>query len=198
MMRDGEIPAAMGTNMPLLSILGYGGADDERIDITGQHDDDGGIEYEDSDNHEESSMIRNNLFTIAGQASSLHDMLDDGDDLPEWVQEKLAVAASMIDTVHDYLKAEMAHQDIHEAKRKPWYMKKRRGSKRSMEAHWYEKSAVKESDSPAAAGPGTKKPPQSKKPKPFSGAGKSEDLDANGKPLKTLTVDELDIYKKHR
>lgn len=198
MMRDGEMPASAGSKMPLLSILGLGTGEDGRVSISGQHDDDGGIEYEDSDSYEESSMIKNNLFTIAGQASDLHDMIADGDDLPEWVQEKLAVAASMIDTVHDYLKAEMAHQDMHEAKRKPWYMKKRRGSKRQASAHWYEKSAVSEGDGPTVTGPGTKKPPQSKKPKPFSGAGKTEDLDADGKPLKTLSVDELDIYKKHR
>jgi hypothetical protein len=197
MMRDGEMPASVGSHIPLMDILGYGDGG-EVVKVTGQHDHDDGIEYEDSDSFEESSMVRNNLFTMAGQASKLHDMIESGDDLPEWVQEKLAVAASMLDTVHDYLTAEMAHQDMHEAKRKPWYMKKRRGGRRAAESHWYEKMAVKEGDGPTVSGPGSVKPPQSDKPKPFSGAGKSDDMDADGKPLKPKKVSELDIYKKHR
>lgn len=52
---------------------------------------------------QESNMIRSNLFIMAKKANTLHDEISSGDDLPEWVQEKIAVAGSMIDSVYDYL-----------------------------------------------------------------------------------------------
>jgi len=52
---------------------------------------------------QESNMIRSNLFTMAKKAYEMHDKIMEGDDLPEWVQEKIAVAGSMIDSVYDYL-----------------------------------------------------------------------------------------------
>ena len=137
MAREGDLPAAIGSALPMLDILGYGGGD-ERVAMTGQHDDDMGIEYEDSDNYEESSMIRNNLYKVAEQSAALHDAIEDGDDLPEWVQEKIAVASEMMDVVYDYLYAEMAHSDdMHEGK-KPWYMKKRKNMKKTNESEWYD------------------------------------------------------------
>lgn len=139
MAREGELPNALAAAMPMLDVLGYGGDSDGggRVVMTGQHDDDGGIEYEDSDSYEESSMIRNNLYTLANQAKELHDALEEGDDLPEWVQEKIAVAGEMMDVIYDYLQAEMAHGGMHEAK-KPWYMKKRKNMKKANESEWYD------------------------------------------------------------
>jgi hypothetical protein len=55
---------------------------------------------------EETGMIKSNLFTTGQKAHELHDMINDYDDLPEWVQEKIAVIDSMMGTVHDYLKYE--------------------------------------------------------------------------------------------
>lgn len=137
MAREGELPAAIGSALPMLDILGYGG-DQERVAMTGQHDHDMGLEYEDSDDYEESSMIRNNLYKVAEQSAALHDAIEDGDDLPEWVQEKIAVASEMMDVVYDYLHAEMAHgEDMNEGK-KPWYMKKRRNMKKTNESEWYD------------------------------------------------------------
>ena len=52
---------------------------------------------------QESDMIRSNLFIMAKKANAMHDEIRSGDDLPEWVQEKIAVAGSMIDSVYDYL-----------------------------------------------------------------------------------------------
>jgi len=48
-------------------------------------------------------MIRSNLYVMSQQAQEMHDMVGMNDDLPEWVQEKIAVAGSMIDSVYDYL-----------------------------------------------------------------------------------------------
>lgn len=52
---------------------------------------------------QESDMIRSNLFTVASKAYELHNMIGERDDLPEWVQEKIAVIDSMMGSVFDYL-----------------------------------------------------------------------------------------------
>ena len=67
---------------------------------------DDGLQFEDSDAYEESGMIKSNLYSIASKAQSLHDMVEDGDDLPEWVQEKIAVCDEYMDVIQDYLKYE--------------------------------------------------------------------------------------------
>ena len=54
----------------------------------------------------ESDMIHSNLWTMKMKACDLYDMIGDSDDLPEWVQEKIAVAGYMIDSVFDYLNYE--------------------------------------------------------------------------------------------
>ena len=66
----------------------------------------GALEFEDSDNYEESGMIKSNLYSIMTKAQSLHDTVKDGDDLPEWVQEKIAVCDEYMDVINDYLKYE--------------------------------------------------------------------------------------------
>jgi hypothetical protein len=131
MAREGQLPNALAAAMPMLDILGYGQDDDGMM----SHETDDGIQYEDSDEYEESGMIKNNLHNIAKHAEALHDALENGDDLPEWVQEKIAVANAMMSTIYDYLDAESAH--MNEA-RKPWYMKKRRNMKKTNESEWYD------------------------------------------------------------
>ena len=48
-------------------------------------------------------MTKAQLFDIAVKAQSLHDQLGDDDELPEWVQGKVAVIADNMDTVADHL-----------------------------------------------------------------------------------------------
>lgn len=69
---------------------------------------DGAVAFSFHDNgpEEETGMIKSNLFTTGMKALELHDMVKDHDDLPEWVQEKIAVIDSMMGTVHDYLRYE--------------------------------------------------------------------------------------------
>ena len=59
-----------------------------------------------NDDHDqgEKSMIKTNLARIADKASELSRLAGEMPDNEEWVQEKIAVAASMIDAVHGYLK----------------------------------------------------------------------------------------------
>lgn len=133
MAREAELPGHISAALPMLDILGYGHMDG----AAPYKDEHGHMTFEDSDEHEESSMIKGNLYNMAQQAQELHDALEDGDDLPEWVQEKIAVASEMIDVIYDYLNAETARGGLHEAK-KPWYMKKRRNMKKTNESEWYD------------------------------------------------------------
>lgn len=51
----------------------------------------------------EGKMTRSQLDKLARYAQHLHDTLRDSDDLPEWVQSKIAVAAHDIGRVKHYL-----------------------------------------------------------------------------------------------
>jgi len=62
-----------------------------------------GTKFHNNGPEEESGMIRSNLYTLSQQAREMHDMIGMNDDLDEWVQEKIAVASSMIDSVYDYI-----------------------------------------------------------------------------------------------
>lgn len=79
-------------------------------------DEEGNFDYEDSNVYEETGMIKSNLFMMSKKSLELHDGIGDRDDLPEWVQEKIAVASYMIDTVHDYLMYEMEKDNLQEKK----------------------------------------------------------------------------------
>lgn len=54
----------------------------------------------------EGRMAKQNLFKIAKYATELHNMLEDDDNLEPWVEEKIAVASSMIETVAHYMEYE--------------------------------------------------------------------------------------------
>ena len=53
--------------------------------------------------NEELYMIKKNLYQMAMQAMNLYDSISGDSEVPEWCQEKLAVAADGLDTVHDFL-----------------------------------------------------------------------------------------------
>lgn len=58
-------------------------------------------EYDD-----EAGMADNNLETLERAVQGIDDLINTGDNLPEWCQEKIAVAKSMLVTVWDYMKSE--------------------------------------------------------------------------------------------
>ena len=62
-----------------------------------------GVKFHNNGPEEESGMIKSNLYTMSKQAQEMHDMIGMNDDLDEWVQEKIAVASSMLDSVYDYI-----------------------------------------------------------------------------------------------
>ena len=61
------------------------------------------VEYND-----EAGMAKTNLVTTIRMSLELAKHLDDNDNLPEWCQEKLAVAKGMIVAVGDYIISQKA------------------------------------------------------------------------------------------
>ena len=51
----------------------------------------------------EGRMTKSQLFQVAEYAALLHEMILDDDDLPEWVQSKVAVMANDIGKIKHYL-----------------------------------------------------------------------------------------------
>ena len=62
---------------------------------------------EESHEDEEREMIKQNLFQLSVYAAKLHDMMHEGHDVEEWVQEKIIEANSKISDVYHYLEYEM-------------------------------------------------------------------------------------------
>jgi hypothetical protein len=57
-----------------------------------------------SDDQGEKSMIVGNLHKLADRAGELAQMTSEVPDNEEWVQEKIAVASAMIDSIYSYMK----------------------------------------------------------------------------------------------
>ena len=58
-------------------------------------------EYDD-----EAGMADNNLETLERAVQGIDDLIDAGDNLPEWCQEKIAIAKSILVNVWDYMRSE--------------------------------------------------------------------------------------------
>lgn len=56
--------------------------------------------------NDEAGMADNNLETLERAVDGIDELISAGDNLPEWCQEKIAVAKSMLVTVWDYMKSE--------------------------------------------------------------------------------------------
>jgi len=64
-------------------------------------------EYDD-----EAGMVENNLETLDRAVEGLDDLINSGDNLPEWCQEKIAVAKSMLVAVWDYMYSEESSDEV--------------------------------------------------------------------------------------
>jgi hypothetical protein len=63
-------------------------------------------EFDSAEYNDEAGMAKTNLVTTIRMALELAKHLEDNDNLPEWCQEKIAVAKSMLVTVWDYMRSE--------------------------------------------------------------------------------------------
>ena len=52
----------------------------------------------------EGRMAKTNLFKMAEYATELHNLIQDNENLEPWVEEKIAVASSMLDAVAHHMK----------------------------------------------------------------------------------------------
>ena len=77
-------------------------------DIITKEESGGGGEYND-----EVDMVQNNLHTIVRVSSHLGNELQANENLPEWVQEKIAVAKAMMVTVLDYMKSQHERGEVY-------------------------------------------------------------------------------------
>jgi len=65
-----------------------------------------GEDYNVDEYDQEGEMAKGQLDRAADAAQELHDILDDSDNLPEWVQSKITKALDYLDTARDYVKSE--------------------------------------------------------------------------------------------
>jgi len=74
----------------------------------------------------EGDMARGQLQSVINNAQRVHDMLEDNDNLPEWVQSKITLAEDYISTVANYMMSEIDEEVKDEYARKvDRYLKKK-------------------------------------------------------------------------
>ena len=64
---------------------------------------------------QEGDMAKSDLRSIIANAKRVHDMLEDDDNLPEWVQSKITKAEDYMSTVANYMEAEMNEEVVQES-----------------------------------------------------------------------------------
>ena len=58
--------------------------------------------------NDEATMVENNLETMRRAIKGIDEIINDKDNVPEWVQEKIAVTKSMLVSVWDYMQSKEA------------------------------------------------------------------------------------------
>ena len=89
---------------PMIAVEDITGVEVDSYPIA--HSDENGrmLDYgaEKSDSHE-GRMTKAKLSRLASMAQSLHDRLEDGDDLPEWVQDKITTSEDRMSSAFKYI-----------------------------------------------------------------------------------------------
>lgn len=62
--------------------------------------------FDDAEYNDEAGMIKNNLHTIVRCAYELDKAINNDENLPEWVEEKISIAKGMVVTALDYIKSQ--------------------------------------------------------------------------------------------
>lgn len=79
-------------------------ADDDSSDETEKKDDDDVNPEDKAEYDQEGRMAKNDLENIEDAANELRELLDDNENLPEWIQTKITKAVDYLDTARDYMK----------------------------------------------------------------------------------------------
>jgi LysM repeat protein len=69
-------------------------------------------DYDKDEYDEEGEMAKSQARTIEDAAKELQDILDDDQNLPEWVQKKIVLAKEYIDSARDYMKANPDEEEV--------------------------------------------------------------------------------------
>ena len=69
-------------------------------------------DYDKDEYDEEGEMAKSQARTIADAAMELHQIVGDNENLPEWVQKKIALAQEYIDAARDYLVANRPEEEM--------------------------------------------------------------------------------------
>ena len=79
----------------------------------GEHDEMAGGDYLHDQHGYEGQMAKTNLWKVAEYAKEMHDLIHDDEDLEPWVEEKIAVAAYMMDQIGHHLQymKQRAHEE---------------------------------------------------------------------------------------
>jgi hypothetical protein len=67
---------------------------------------------DDAEYTDEVGMVENNLETIERAAEELDSILQDGEDLPEWIEEKVSNAKAMLVAAKEYMASQHANGDV--------------------------------------------------------------------------------------
>jgi chromosomal replication initiation ATPase DnaA len=78
----------------------------EELEAASGHDEFAGGEHLVDQHGYEGRMVKQNLWKIAEYAEKMHNLIADNEDLEPWVEEKIAIAAYMMDSVGHYLQYE--------------------------------------------------------------------------------------------
>ena len=114
---DGIVLYADDTVMGLLEDYGYLGealSEDQDFEIDSNEDDVDVVDQGEYD--QEGDMAKDELQTIIRAARRLTGMLDDDENMPEWVQKKINNAADYVDTAADYIESNKQQGEMDEAK----------------------------------------------------------------------------------
>ena len=101
-----EIDIAQDAVDPILGTIEDVFADEDLAMYPYEHHDDDGRMFDyghtKSDSHE-GRMTRTKLYRMGKMAQSFHDRLDDGDDLPQWVNDKVTTAEDRLRSAYEYI-----------------------------------------------------------------------------------------------
>jgi hypothetical protein len=62
--------------------------------------------------NDEATMVENNLETMRRAIDCIDEVINNKDNVPEWVQEKIAVTKSMLTSVCEYMKSKQTIKSI--------------------------------------------------------------------------------------
>ena len=110
---DGIVLFADDTTMRVLEDYGYLGeelVESQDFEIDSNEDDVDVVDKGEYD--QEGDMVKDDLATIVRAARRLSGIVDDDDNMPEWVQSKITKAADYVDTAADYIESNKEQDDV--------------------------------------------------------------------------------------